>query len=183
MASLQDQLLKAGLVDKNKANKTKKEKQKQAKVSRKGGGKSANEIRVAAQQEQARKVAQDRELNRQKQLASDQKALQAQIRQLIQLNRVDREGGDVAYSFVDVDKVKNIHVTNELQKQLSLGRLAIVAFTQGKNRLYELVPTGVAEKIAQRDEHSVVQITAADDSQPEQDDPYAEYQIPDDLMW
>lgn len=183
MASLQDQLLKAGLVDKNKANKAKKEKQKQAKASRKGGKKTADEIRLAAQQEQARKIDRDRELNRQKQLASNQKALKAQIRQLIQLNRVDREGGEVAYSFVDRDKVKSIHVTDELQKQLSLGRLAIVAYEQGKERIYELVPTGVAEKIAQRDEQSVVQMTAAEDSQPEQDDPYADYQIPDDLMW
>ncbi len=183
MASLQDQLLKAGLVDKNKANKTKKEKQKQAKVSRKGGGKAANEIRLAAQQEQARKIEQDRELNRKKQIEANQKALLAQIRQLIQLNRVDRNSGDVEYSFVDGDKVKNLHVTDELQKQLSLGRLAIVTFMQGNDRIYELVPTGVAKKIAQRDEQSVVQVNAADDSQSEQDDPYADYQIPDDLMW
>ena len=183
MASLQDQLLKAGLVDKNKANKAKKEKQKQAKVSRKGGEKTADEMRLAAEREQARKTERDRELNRQKQLASNQKALQAQIRQLIQLNRVDREGGDLAYSFVDQDKVKNIHVSEELQKQLSLGRLAIVAFANGRERIYELVPAGVAEKIAQRDQQSVVQIKAAGDSQPEQDDPYADYQIPDDLMW
>ncbi len=183
MASLQDQLLKAGLVDKSKANKAKKEKQKQAKSSRKGGGRAANEIQEAAKQEMARKTAQDRELNRQKQLASDEKALQAQIRQLVQLNRVDRTDGDIAYSFVDEDKVKNIQVTNELQKQLSLGRLAIVALAHGGERSYELVPTGVAEKIAQRDEQSVVQITAADESTPEQEDPYADYQIPDDLMW
>ena len=116
MASLQDQLLKAGLVDKNKANKAKKEKQKQAKVSRKGGEKTADEMRLAAEREQARKTERDRELNRQKQLASNQKALQAQIRQLIQLNRVDREGGDLAYSFVDQDKVKNIHVSEELTR-------------------------------------------------------------------
>jgi len=183
MASLQDQLLKAGLVDKRKANQAKKENQKQAKVHRKGGQKTTDEIRVAAQQEQARKAERDRELNRQKQMASDIKALKAQIGQLIQLNRINREGGEVAYSFVDNSRVKCIHVTDELRKQLSLGRLAIVAYEPGKERIYELVPTGVAEKIAQRDESSVVQIAAAEDSQSGQGDPYADYQIPDDLMW
>ncbi len=183
MSSLQDQLLKAGLVDKNKANKAKKEKQKRAKSSRKGGEKTSDEIKLAAQQERDRKLTRDRELNRQKQNQSNQKAVAAQIRQLIQINRVDRGDGELAYRFVDEDRIKSMYVTEELQKQLSLGRLAIVALGQGKGRQYELVPTGVAEKIAQRDEQAIVQINTDDDNQSKQDDPYADYQIPDDLMW
>lgn len=183
MPSLQDQLLKAGLVDKNKANKVKKEKQKKNKVKRKGGVGSDDQIKQAAQLEQAKKVERDRELNRQRLAEANQKAEQAQVRQLVEMNRVDREAGDIAYSFVDQGKVRNIYVTEQLQKQLSLGRLAIVTIPQGRNQIYELVPAGVAEKISQRHERAVVHISVCDDSQPDEDDPYAEFQIPDDLMW
>lgn len=183
MASLQDQLLKAGLVDKNKANKAKKEKQKQTKNHRKMGGKTVNEAREAAQQEKARKLERDRELNRQKQAQSNQKALMAQIKQLIELNRIDREGGEIDYSFVHNDKVKKISVQALLQKQLGSGRLAIVTFIKDGDDRYELVPAVIAEKIAQRDESSVVQMNQISETEIDEDDPYADYQIPDDLMW
>ena len=183
MPSLQDQLLKAGLVDKNKANKVKKEKQKKNKLKRKGEVGIEDQIQQAARREQAKKIERDRALNRQRQVEANQKAELAQVKQLVQMNRVDREAGDIAYSFVDQGKVRNIYVTGQLQKQLSLGRLAIVAVPQGGNRIYELVPAGVAEKIAQRHEQAVVYLSVSDDSRPDEDDPYAEFQIPDDLMW
>jgi len=183
MASLQDQLLKAGLVDKNKANKAKKEKQKQVNSSRKGGAKITNEARLAAQKERDRKLERDRELNRQKQSQSNQKALLAQIKQLIEMNRVDRADGDIAYSFVHENKVKKIQVSEAMQKQLSLGRLAIVRFDHNGQNQYELVPYAIAEKITERDAASVVQINEASTDSADGDDPYADYQIPDDLMW
>ncbi|MCP4430396.1 MAG: DUF2058 domain-containing protein [Gammaproteobacteria bacterium] len=183
MASLQDQLLKAGLVDKNKANKVKKEKQKKANANRRGGGEAGDQIKQAAQLEQSKKVERDRELNKQKQAEANRKAVQAQIRQLVQINRIDREGGELAYSFVDRGKVKNLYIDEHLQKQLSLGRLAIVSITTKGKLGYELVPTGIAEKIAERDSSYVVQILKSEEAETEDDDPYAAYQIPDDLMW
>jgi len=183
MASLQDQLLKAGLVDKNKANKAKKEKNKQAKTSRKGGGKAANEAQSAAQKQRQQKLERDRELNQQKQQQSKRKALLAQIKQLIELNRVEREGGEIAYSFLHKNKVKNILVTEDLQKQLGLGRLAIVTFHHKGQSHYELVPLAIAEKIEQRDAGSVLHINEDSSNESDGDDPYADYQIPDDLMW
>ena len=187
MASLQDQLLKAGLVDKNKANKVKKEKQKKAKAHRKGGSDADNQIKQTARLEHAKKVERDRELNRQKQLEANQKAIQAQIKQLVEMNSIDREGGELAYRFVDQGKVKNLYLSNPLQKQLSLGRLAIVTITTGGKPAYELVPTAIAEKIAERDASYVVQIISPQQTETEgesdRDDPYAAYQIPDDLMW
>ena len=183
MSSLQDQLLKAGLVDKNKANKAKKEKQKQANTSRKGGAKVTNEARLAAQQERDRKLERDRELNRQKQSQSNQNAVLAQIKQLIMLNRVSRDDCDLSYSFIHADKVKTIHVNEAQQKQLSLGRLAIVCLQKKQQNQCELVPTVIAEKIAQRDAQSVVQLNENSSNPDDGDDPYAQYQIPDDLMW
>ena len=48
MASLQDQFLKAGLVDKNKAKLVQQDKSKQKKVERRTGNESIDESRLAA---------------------------------------------------------------------------------------------------------------------------------------
>ena len=143
MASLQDQLLKAGLVDKQKANLA--NKQKQANLVRKSGAKTDNSIKKAAQEQQRQRVERDRELNRKKQEESQHKAIAAQIRQLIEVNKLDRDQADVAYSFVYENKVKNIYVTEDQKTHLTQGRLAIVTLTSIKGRLFEIVPMQVAQ--------------------------------------
>jgi len=183
MESLQEQLLKAGLVDKNRANKAKKDKQKQAKIARNTATKNVNKGKTAAQQAQSKRVERDRELNQQKQKQATQKAVFAQIKQLIDLNKVDRGQGEIAYSFVYKNKVKKIFVTGDIQQQLSRGRLAIVRLVLKSERIFEIVPTAIAEKIEQRDENAVVQLNASVDKTENEDDPYADYQIPDDLTW
>jgi uncharacterized protein YaiL (DUF2058 family) len=183
MASLQEQLLKAGLVDKSRANKAKKEKLKQSKVTRHAGAKTVNKEKTAAQREQAKRVERDRELNQQRQKQAEQKAILAQIKQLIELNKIDRGSGEIAYSFVYKNKVKKIFVTADIKQQLSQGRLAIVRLILKSERLFEIVPTGVAEKIAQRDKNAVIHLNALDARTESEDDPYADYQVPDDLTW
>lgn len=183
MESLQEQLLKAGLVDKSRANKAKKDKQKKSKVARHTGAKIVNKEKSAVQQEQAKRAEHDRELNQQKQKQVEQKAVFAQIKQLIDLNKLDKGNGEIAYSFVYKNKVMKIYVTGEIKQQLSQGRLAIVRLVLKSERLFEIVPAVVAEKIAQRDENSVVHLNVADDNTDNADDPYADYQVPDDLTW
>jgi len=41
----------------------------------------------------------------------------------------------------------------------------------------------VAEKIAERDSSSVIRNDNVSDSEVSADDPYADYEIPDDLIW
>jgi hypothetical protein len=183
MASLQDQLLKAGLVDKNKANKANKDKQKQANFARKTGGNTVNEVKVSTQQKRVKKNERDRELNLKKQKSSNQKAIAAQIRQLIEINKLDRDRGEFTYSFVYENKVKNIVVTEDLKNQLTQGRLAIVTLLANMDRKFEIVPAPVAEKIAQRDAECVVHLNEKVNTEENKDDPYADYQIPDDLTW
>ena len=183
MASLQDQLLKAGLIDKNKAHKAKKDRQKQANLVRKSGAEADNESRLLAQQERTKKLARDRELNLQKQQASNQKAIAAQVKQLIEMNRLDRDRGEISYSFIYQNKVKNIGVSAEQKNQLTLGRLAIVTLLANKDRRFEIVPTPVADKIAQRDADSVVHLNQKVEIDENENDPYANFQIPDDLTW
>lgn len=181
--SLQDQLLKAGLVSKDQANKNRSQKNKKKKQQRKTNEAVVDQAKEQAKAARDEKIEKDRELNRQKQEAAEEKALQAQIAQLIELNKIDRSEGEVDYKFADAGKVKKIYVTDEMIDLLSRGRIAIV---KQEYEAYELVPAGVAEKIAQRDESLVALYNTAStdkNSADDEDDPYADYKIPDDLMW
>jgi len=176
--SLQDQLLKAGLVDNKQANKIKKTKLKQTKQKQKNKIETTDEAKLAAQQAQAEKVERDRQLNQQRKAEAERKAVAAQVRQLVEMNRQPRDDGDIDYSFTDGALIKRMAVTGTQLKQLSNGRLCIVKLDDG----YELIPTLVAEKIQQRDEHTQI-LSNPSTEIPEEDDPYADYQVPDDLMW
>ena len=183
MASLQDQLLKAGLIDKNKAKKATKDRQKQAKLVRKSGARADDQAGAMVQRERAKKTARDRELNLQKQQASNEKAIAAQVKQLIEMNILNRDQDEIAYNFIYQNKVKNIGVTAEQKNQLTLGRLAIVTLLVNRERRFEIVPAPVAEIIAQRDVDSVVHLNRKVETEANEPDPYADFQIPDDLTW
>jgi uncharacterized protein len=95
------------------------------------------------------------------------------------MNRIARERGDVAYQFKDGTTIKKIYITQQLQKDLINGRLAIAKLAND----YELLPAAAAEKIMQRDESVIVLLNRDERAVVDEDDPYAAYQIPDDLMW
>lgn len=177
--SLQDQLLKAGLIDGKKVKQAKQAKKKQKKQQRQSGTEVIDENKQAAQKSRSEKVERDRALNRQRDEEAQRKAVVAQIKQLIEINRLPKGKGDVAFNFVDNKKVKKIYVTEEFQVQLSKGRLAIVKL----NEQYEIVACPIAEKIAQRDQGSVILCNETVGLEDDEDDYYAEYKIPDDLMW
>jgi uncharacterized protein YaiL (DUF2058 family) len=178
MPSLQDQLLKAGIVDQKKAEKLVKEKRKEEKRQPKGHAR-IDESREQAKRAALEKTERDRQLNRQQQALAEERAIQAQIIQLIQLNRIGRIGSEVAYQFVDGRKIKKIHVTPQLQNDLVRGRVGIARFGEG----YELVPAATARKVMQRDQRAIVLLNDKEPLGIDEEDPYAQYQIPDDLMW
>ena len=174
-SSLQSQLLKSGLADQKRVKKIH---QQQLEA----GKKAKDETKEAVAQAMALKAERDRELNRQKKEEMERKAIGAQIKQLIEAHRIDRKGGEMHYQFTDQGKIKKIYVTDVLLNQLVKGQSAIVRFSDA----YELVPTVVAEKIALRDADSIVVLnlrTVATSQEVAEDDQYANYQIPDDLMW
>ncbi len=183
MASLQDQLLKAGLVDEKKAKQTKKDKRKQTRVNNKSKTQQVDEAKVAAQQALAEKAERDRALNRERQEQAEIKAIAAQVKQLIDMNKVKFEQGDIGYNFVDDDKIKKLYVTKKLQNQLSIGLLTIAKVGSGDNKRYEVVPRPVAEKIAERMPEAVVLINEKAVENTEEDEWYSDYEVPDDLMW
>jgi hypothetical protein len=177
--SLQDQLLKSGLASDAKAKQVKTEKRKQAKVQRNNGVEIVDEIKLSAEQARQQQAERDRELNRLKQQAEAQKALAAQIVQISQLNRIEQDSNGLAYQFNHQNKVKTIYVSEKVREALINGRAGIIGLDSG----YEIVPAEIARKIQDRDASRVVVLNQISQATLAEDDPYADYQIPDDLMW
>lgn len=178
MASLQEQFLKAGLIDKNKAKLAKQDKNKQEKVERRTGTQTVDEVRLAALETQRKNAERARELNAQRDAAAKQKAIVAQIAQLVQKNRQSKGAPDIAYNFTHSSKIDRMHVSAAVKAHLVAGRLVIVC----QDGVAELVPRVIADKIAERDASLVVRV-AKTSTTSDADDPYAAFQIPDDLMW
>jgi uncharacterized protein len=198
MASLQDQLLKAGLTDKKKVQKANRDKRKQEKVARKTKVEIVDETKVAAEQARKDKAEKARQINLENKAEADKKELVSQIKQLIQMNKIAAnakvekttkgfdnkfEEMDIAYSFVDGTKIKKMPVNALVQEQLINGWVSIAKYLDITEWVYEVVPNGVADKINQRDDSFVVVRNDKVEDAVEEDDPYADFQIPDDLMW
>ena len=178
--SLLDQLKQAGIVDEARAKKVKRTKHQQKKQQQHHGKKGQS---PAAKPESgiSQKQLRDRELNRQRDAEAAARAQQAQINQLVSSNRVDISSGDIPFNFSDGTVLKRLYITEKVQQQLVQGRAAIVRDGEG----YAVVIAVVADKVNQRDASQVVLYNPSGESSNETDseDPYAEYVIPDDLMW
>ncbi|MBT3196127.1 MAG: DUF2058 domain-containing protein [Gammaproteobacteria bacterium] len=174
--SLQDQLLKAKVGNKQQAQKANSQRRKKLKNRTLSQENDATAAQV--KQEQAEKVARDRALNRQKQEEAERKTVAAQIIQLIELNCLARDKGEQPYNFVDGANVRKIYVTDSMHKQLVSGQLSIVKLREQ----YEIVPKGVADKISERDA-TVVIVRDQQERASEEDEQYADHKVPDDLMW
>jgi uncharacterized protein YaiL (DUF2058 family) len=177
--SLQDQLLKAGMIDKQKAQEANRQRRKKQKLKNKGVPPVAETGNDHVRAAQAEKIARDRELNRLKQEDIRKKAIAAQVRQLIELNRLSRNEGETRFNFVDGKTVQTLYVTDEMFLQLGRGWLSIVKFDGG----YEVVPARVADKINERDMTAVITHEQSDTVDDGENDPYADFKVPDDLMW
>nr|WP_246194784.1 DUF2058 domain-containing protein [Allochromatium palmeri] len=153
---------------------------KRKQVKQTGGQPTAENqaARAAAERARAEKVERDRELNRQRQEEAARRAAENEIRQLIHSHRIVRDKGDLAYNFTDGSTLKRIYVNKDQHAKLAAGQLAIVR----QDTFYELVPAEIAERLQTRDAALVLVFNRAKD-ETSADDPYAEYQVPDDLMW
>lgn len=178
--SLKDQLLKAGVANAKQARQADHARRLAAKGHVDGESASA-----AVQKARAEQAERDRAANLARQAEQAAKALGAQVRQLIEAHRIARGGGDVAWQYTDGRKIRKMLVSPAQQYQLTQGQVAIVRLeAPGEEPRHELVPAVVAERIRQRLPEAVVllntrQVVQATD----EDDPYKDYPIPDDLMW
>jgi uncharacterized protein YaiL (DUF2058 family) len=177
--SLQEQLLKSGLTTDAKAKQVRSDKHKQAKQHRKNNIELDDEAKRLVQQAKAQQAEKDRELSQLIKAQAEQKELAAQVRQLIELNRRPQDDESLAYHFTDQGKVKSVYVSEALREQIGKGYMAIVK----GDKCYEIVAAAVAEKIKSRQADCVMVFNDPNKMPEATDDPYAAYQVPDDLMW
>ncbi|VAW51381.1 Nucleoprotein/polynucleotide-associated enzyme [hydrothermal vent metagenome] len=177
----QDQLLKAGLVNKKQVKKANQEKARSNKKQRQSKEEVVNEVKLKIQQAAQEKAKRDKALNQKKQEQAKNKAISSEINQLISNNGIERdENCDIPYNFEHRKKVNRIYINAEMKQQIALGKLGI-ARIDGR---YELVPLNIAEKIRQRNEKRIIIFEKEQEEQrTDENDPYSDYQIPDDLTW
>lgn len=174
--SLQEQLRQAGLASQKQAVKARKAQNTKEKMQRKGA-EVVDETAELVKARDAEKVARDRALNAERDQAAREKAIQAQIGQLIDLNAIT-ERGDQEFRFDQHGVIKTLMLDNDIRQSLVRGALAIV----GQQDALHIVPAKVAEKISERDNSWLVLLNDRDEQIAEDDD-YADYAVPDDLMW
>jgi len=176
----QDQFLKAGVVTKQQVKKAQSASNKKKKENRSKKGKPvADENKLKLQQAAKEKAEHDKSLNLRKQEQAKQKALSAEIDQLITKNLIKQsEDCEIVYNFEHRKKVNRIYVNADMKQRIIEGKLGI-ARIEGR---YELIPRLIAEKIQQRNEKRVI-LFEAEETVVDENDPYAEFQVPDDLVW
>ncbi len=145
----QDQLLKAGLVSKKQAKKVKREKHLSRKQNK---ATSPSVISTKAREEQAAQAKRSRELDLKRTEENRQREQKAQVKQLIEKNRLELDDRGEPYHFVEQKKIQRIFVADEMADQLSRGQLAIVKLGDS----YEVVPAKVARQVATRDKEAVI---------------------------
>jgi uncharacterized protein len=175
---LQEQLLKAGLVKKAKVAQVVREQAKQ----RQGKAPAApTEEKIDAERLHAERAERDRALSAERNAQVHIKELRAQVRQIVETNKVKREG-ELDYRFTDGDRIKSILVSEALRAQLASGMLVIARHDQG----YELLPRVAADKVYARDAAMIVLDhgrSASSTAGNEDDEYYSQFQVPDDLTW
>ncbi|HHZ8352608.1 TPA: DUF2058 domain-containing protein [Morganella morganii] len=175
--TLQEQMLKAGLVTSKKMDKVR----RTAKKSRV----QAREAREAVEENKKAQLERDKQLSEQQKQAVLSREYKAQVKQLIEMNRIIISKGNIDFNFTDSNVIKSITVDKTTQSQLISGRLAIARLSIENSGIseYAIIPAVVADKITQRDTESIVLNNALAQDEADEDDPYADFKIPDDLMW
>lgn len=189
--SLQDQLLKAGLVTEDQLRDANKPKPVKKAAKGRGGKKKKsparqvrkNETRqdtAAAQQKPARKkqdTASGKRIVTGKPSEALRKAQRIQIDDLIKRHKQNNPKAEDTYHFVVGKKVKHIYVTPEQAAALAERRLAITEL----DATFWLIPAEQVEALLALDRRLFIHM--ADDQKQDQDGEYGDYQVPDDLIW
>lgn len=176
--SMADQLLKAGLSNKHKAAKARKAVNHQKKLKDRGQIGETEAERHAREAEEA-KLARDKELNAAREAERLNKEKVAQGRNIISHAQQAVDEGEQSFHYTQGTTVKTLLLSSDQHRHLSRGLLAVAAL-DGKA---VLIPAAAADKVEQRSPELLLAWHKGEDDTPDENDPYADYQIPDDLMW
>ena len=178
---LQEQLLKAGLVKKSKVAAVAREQNK----ARHGKGPAApSEIQLEAERARTEKVERDRALAAERKAQAHAAELRAQARQIIQ-DKKEPGAGESDYRFSADGAIRTILVSDEQRRKLSSGALVIARLGDR----YLLLPRAAGDKVRERDpgmivlDHGLGADSDAAAETSEDDAYYAQFKVPDDLVW
>lgn len=178
---LQEQLLKAGLVKKSQVAQVARE---QVKARHGKGPVAPSESQLEAERARTEKAEKDRQLAAERNAQRRADELRVQARQIISDRKLPRSG-ELEYRFNDGQLIRTLVVDEPQRRQLAAGALVIAR--DGES--FALLPRLAAEKVRERaTELIVLDHGQAEDAPPttgnaEDDAYYAQFQVPDDLMW
>lgn len=177
--ALQEQLLKAGLTSKQKVRDVKTQKRRNRKANVDDGSSDFKQQIAEQKKAQAEK---DKALNEERFAQAQEKG---QVRSLItevkKLAVSLPTDADVKFNYTLENKIFSVYLNDRLQQQLLKGQLGIVRLDDSSY----LVPHKLAERVNLLVPQWCGYLWSQEDNAPavKEDDPYADYVIPDDLMW
>jgi uncharacterized protein YaiL (DUF2058 family) len=181
--SLQDQLMKAGLVSKQDAKAARSEKRKKQKQKKKKGTVVVTDLDKQVEQAKLEKIEKDKALNKDLKVQAARKADMAKVIQMIKQHGLKDGMGELVFNFTFGSTVKKLFVDERTRDALISGRLGICVLGEE----FFMLADETVRRLSVIDENVVAYMydRNAEEAEPEmaEDDPYADYQIPDDLMW
>jgi len=182
--SLREQLLAAGLVSEKKAKQLALEQSNQQ--YKQGKNKVAHQRslapqpNLAVQKALAEKAARDKELNRKKEEKAQRRARAVAINLLVEQNRIARVEDENAefYNFVDGGKIHRIAVAGDTRERIVSGNLVLARY----RGFFALVPKEIADRIRAIEPNAVLE-HKVEPQAVDENDPYKDFAVPDDLKW
>lgn len=170
--SLREQLLKAGLVSKEKAREVEVEARRQSHRVKKDkeaaaaeAARKAEEKRLAESEEQHKKEH-DRQLNLEQSARKKTRELSARINQVIDSNRLNEMDADIRYNFLaDDHRIQCVRVTPQQQKLLAAGRIGIVRNIYSSNTSFSLLPRSTVLRLQEICQECIVLLYPEEDLQ------------------
>jgi len=110
------------------------------------------------------------------------KALRTEIKQLLKTNKLNDKVGEIPYNYVIAGQVKRFYINETQQTELKAGNMVIVNWNtisylitkEAEVELRKLHPTIEVASVPKPDENA---------TKKDSNDPYSDYEIPDDLSW
>ena len=164
--SLQEQLLKSGLIDEDRLNTAKKQNKKPAKKKRKTSAKQKPPVVTAVKSP----VEED---------PKKQKEIRVEVKKLLRSYKLNDKNGEIAYNYTINKQIKRFYVNEKQQKELIEGKLAIANW----NEISYLIPANSVDELRTLYPKIDICINESEENAMDKDDPYAAYEIPDDIKW
>src|SRR5699024_3326953 len=151
---------------------------KQGKPQATAEQKLAREVDAA----EAAKRAADRKRAQAANAERKQREVKRQAIQIINDNRIEIETppeDEPPYSYKIKGRIRRLPVSRQQRQRLADGKLAIVRY----DGVTSLINIATAERLEKLIPKSVFRNSPATRDAPDPDDPYAGFEVPDDLMW